>query len=73
MDHVACVFTNAIKLDDGKMEPQALAKLVQPICHEKHVAAEAAVGVSAEQAQNVEYDHTLAAVMLYRSRVRSSP
>jgi hypothetical protein len=71
MKHMTCVISNAAKLDDGKMAPQELAKLVEPHCHDEHVAAEAAVGVSAEGAAAIESDHTLAAVLFYRSRAKA--
>jgi hypothetical protein len=54
------------------MDPKELAEKVQPFCHDAHLAAEAAVGVSAEQAQKIEYDHTLAAVLVFRSRERAA-
>ncbi len=71
MEHMACVFANAGRIDDLQMDPKELATKVQPLCHNAHVAAEAAVGVSADQAQNIEYDHTLAAVLLFRSREKA--
>jgi hypothetical protein len=68
MEHMACVFANAGRIDDLQMDPKELAAKVQPLCHNAHVAAEAAVGVSADQAQKLESDHTLAVVLLFRSR-----
>jgi hypothetical protein len=70
--HLACVSNNVAKLDDGKMAPDDLAKMIVPLCHDEHTAAMKATNGDPD-AQQVEFSHTMAAVMLARARLKAHP
>ncbi len=64
--HMECVVKNVAQLDDGKMAPEVLAGMIVPLCHAAHAAAMKATNGSVD-AQQLELDHTIAAVLLARS------
>ncbi len=62
-----CVRDKVIKLDDGRMDPRALATIIQPLCHAEHeMAMQAQEGwkvTPEKRRQDVEFMHTWAAVL----------
>lgn len=69
--HMECVWKNAAKMDDGRMDPKQLAQLLLPLCRAEHEAAMhlATPQASEEGIRELEFPHTLAAVFAYRGRV----
>jgi hypothetical protein len=76
--HMECVANNASKMDDGQMDPKRLAELIQPHCHAEHEFAmqtaspEKWKATSEDWARKLELDHTIAAILFYRSRLKTS-
>ncbi len=70
--HIDCVREQVIKFDNSRTDPAKLAKLIQPLCHAEHDAAmHSQEGWSLKPEKNrqeVEFMHTLAAVLLVRSQ-----
>jgi hypothetical protein len=67
--YMDCVFTNAAKLDDGRMDSKDLAKLVEPLCYDADVATATAANGPIPKGE-VAFDHAWAAVQFYRSRLK---
>jgi hypothetical protein len=73
--HMECVMSNAMRIDDGRMAATRLAEMIRPLCRAKHEAAmQASLGQSwnttpKAKARELELNHTVAAVALYRSRI----
>jgi hypothetical protein len=76
--HMYCVRDNVAKFDDGKMDPNHLAEIIMPLCHSLHEASEQAIqpqewnATSPNKAHEVEFTHTLAAVLWARDNLRHS-
>ncbi len=74
--HLECVHDQVAKLDDGRMDPQRLAKTILPLCHAEHEAAVQATGGSParfdKDRQELELMHTWAAVLLARQRIQTA-
>lgn len=74
--HMECVVSKAKKMDDGQMDARRLAQLIIPLCHVEHDAAMQASSPQSwsktahGRAQEVEFDHTTAAVLFYGARVK---
>jgi hypothetical protein len=66
--------SNAARIDDKQMDVRRLTKLIVPLCrnaHEKAMRAsspQAWQATSKERARELEFEHTRAAVLFYRSR-----
>ena len=67
-----CVGRNIAKVDDGHMDPRHLALAIRPMCHAQHESAMQATMLDAwrktprTQANELEIDHTLAAVLYFK-------
>ena len=72
--HMQCGVINADRIDDGRMDIKRLAEKIQPLCRAKHEASMVASSAQAwkvtpkAKARELELQHTMAAVALYRDR-----
>jgi hypothetical protein len=73
--HMECVCKSAVSMDDGRMNAGRVAQDVMPLCRAEHETA--MVATSAEKwkatppqnARELEYSHTVAAVSFCRDRM----